>query len=641
MSGLIVLVYGDGRPVERDDAARMLAALEHRGPDGGSLWVEGPVALGHRMLRTTPESFHEQLPLAVRSCALVITADARIDNRDELFALLDLQDRPAHTIADSELILAAYMRWGERCPERLLGDFAFAIWDGRRRALFCARDHFGVKPLYYHAGEGLFACASEIKALLCLAEVPRRLNELRVADHLAGLVEDPESTFYRDILRLPAAHALCFSPAGVRRWGYWALDEDRELSLGSDGEYIEGFRAHFNEAVGCRVRGAPSIGTLLSGGLDSSAIACTARNQLAAAGQRVHTFSAIFPNLPEVDRRWLDERCFQEAVLATGGFEAHAVEVDRFSPLVDIDELIQQQDEAFLGPNLYIHWALYNAAQQHGIRVLLDGIDGDTTVSYGYDQLAELARTGRWWQLAREAGHLARRRQVGRLGIIWRAGFQPLLPNVMVQPHRILHRLVRPEALIDRSVIHPAFARRVGLAERIRAHERRAQARTPRARHIHALGSALMPYGLELADKLAAARGVEPRYPFFDRRLVEYCVALPLSQKFGQGWDRYIFRRAMEGLVPREVQWRVVKADLSHSFKRRLREVDRPRIEALLATARPVLSPYVDLSALRNVYRRYVDHPGETNGEALEVYSVANLALWLQAARPTVYSNPK
>jgi asparagine synthase (glutamine-hydrolysing) len=145
-----------------------------------------------------------------------------------------------------------------------------------------------------------------------------------------------------------------------------------------------------------------------------------------------------------------------------------------------------------------------------------------------------------------------------------------------------------------------------------------------------------MPYGLELADKLAAARGLEPRYPFFDRRLVEYCVALPLNQKFGQGWDRYIFRRAMEGLVPREVQWRVIKADLSHSFKRRLLEVDRPRIEALLATAEPVLAPYVDLPTLRSVYRRYIEHPGESNGEALEVYSVANLALWLQAARLAV-----
>jgi asparagine synthase (glutamine-hydrolysing) len=123
---------------------------------------------------------------------------------------------------------------------------------------------------------------------------------------------------------------------------------------------------------------------------------------------------------------------------------------------------------------------LYNAAQQQGVRVLLDGIDGDTTVSYGYDQLTELARTGRWRQLVHEAGRLAHRRQVGRLRIIWRAGFQPLLPDVVVQPHRILRRLVRPEALIDRSVIHPAFARRVGLAERMWASERRAQARTPR-----------------------------------------------------------------------------------------------------------------------------------------------------------------
>src|SRR5262245_20600165 len=166
----------------------MVASVAHRGPDASGSWCQGAVGLGHRMLWTTPESLSEKLPLANQAGDLAITADARIDNRDELTAALGL---PPHSgVTDSMLILLAYEHWGEHCPEKLLGDFAFAIWDGRKRVLFCARDHFGVKPFYYcHSGR-LFAFASEIKALLSLPEVPRRLNEVRVADYLVPIFDD-------------------------------------------------------------------------------------------------------------------------------------------------------------------------------------------------------------------------------------------------------------------------------------------------------------------------------------------------------------------------------------------------------------------------------------------------------------------
>ena len=136
---------------------------------------------------------------------LVVTADARIDNRDELIAVLGLTGRPWEEITDAELILGAYRRWGERCPERLLGDFAFAIWDRRNQTLFCARDHFGVKHLYFYRSNPIFVFGSEIKALLCLPEVPRRLNEARLADYLMLISEDKSATLYQDIFRLPPA----------------------------------------------------------------------------------------------------------------------------------------------------------------------------------------------------------------------------------------------------------------------------------------------------------------------------------------------------------------------------------------------------------------------------------------------------
>ena len=136
MSGIAGIFFLDTQPVDRSVLERMVESLAHRGPDGAGVWSEGPVGLGHRMLWPTPESLHEKLPLVSKSGDLVLTADARLDNRDELVRALGITGRPREEIGDGELILGAYEKWGERCPERLLGDFPFAIWDRRRQALF-------------------------------------------------------------------------------------------------------------------------------------------------------------------------------------------------------------------------------------------------------------------------------------------------------------------------------------------------------------------------------------------------------------------------------------------------------------------------------------------------------------------------
>ena len=286
MSAIAGIFYLDNRPVDCADLGRMLDTLAHRGPDGADVWFEESVGLGHRMLWITPESLLEKLPLVNQTDDFVITADARIDNRDELIAALGLSDRPTEKITDSQLILAAYEQWGKKCPEYLLGDFAFAIWDGYQQQLFCARDHFGVKPFYYYyRSNQSFIFASEMKALLCLPEVPRQVNEVRIADFLALMMEDKAITTYQDLLRLPPAHSILVSQEGIRLWSYWSLDPGRELRLESDEAYAEAFRDIFTEAVRCRLRTAFPIGSQLSGGLDSSSVTCMAWKLLAQAGK--------------------------------------------------------------------------------------------------------------------------------------------------------------------------------------------------------------------------------------------------------------------------------------------------------------------------------------------------------------------
>ena len=277
MSGVVGIFARDGRPIESLDLQRMLAAIAHRGPDGSGVWLRGSTGLGHRMLWTTPESLRERLPFADETGGLVITADARIDNREELIRLLDLEDRPRASISDSQLILRSYEKWGRRCPEKLLGDFAFAIWDSRLQAVFCARDHLGVKPFTYHSSERLFAFGSEIQAVLCAPVTPRRINEQRIADYLVPIFEDKSITLYQDIFRLPAAHRMTVWADRVEKDCYWSLDPSREMPALSDGDYAEGFREIFSEAVRARSRCPLPVGAMLSGGLDSSSIACSAR----------------------------------------------------------------------------------------------------------------------------------------------------------------------------------------------------------------------------------------------------------------------------------------------------------------------------------------------------------------------------
>ncbi|MCM3901866.1 MAG: asparagine synthetase B, partial [Pyrinomonadaceae bacterium] len=265
MSAIFGMHYLDDRPVPRSYLARMSEVLAHRGPDGSRLWCDGTVGLGQRMLWTTPESLNESLPFQDSSGDFVITTDARLDNRDELISNLDSSGLKVKGITDSELILAAYRQWGECCTEKLLGDFAFAIWDKRERILFCARDHFGVRPFYYYSSPTkAFVFASEMKAVFALPEVPYELNEVRLGDHLADVFVEDESTFYRGILRLPPAHSMTVSRGRVSTRRYFALDAELEVRLGSDDEYAEAFRELFTKAVGCRLRATGPVGVMLS-----------------------------------------------------------------------------------------------------------------------------------------------------------------------------------------------------------------------------------------------------------------------------------------------------------------------------------------------------------------------------------------
>jgi asparagine synthase (glutamine-hydrolysing) len=609
----------------------MSLRLAHRGPDGTNLWNNGSAAMGHRMLWTTPESIHEYLPFTNFTEELVITADARIDNQDELMRALDIRGKVQENISDSQLILFAYEKWGEHCPEHLVGDFAFAIYDKRTRSFFCARDPFGIKPFYYfYLSHSVFAFASEIKPLFCLPEARRRVNDVQIGLYLASSYEDKEITFYQDVLRLAPGHCMVVSPRKKRMQQYWALDPLNELRLASDQEYAMAFRGLFTEAVHCRMRSAFPVGSALSGGLDSSAITCVAHNLSARHnGGSWHTFSSVFDGRPECD-----EKPYINEVLSTGAYSPHFVRGDLLSPLVYMEQSPWRQDEPFTIPNLFLFWNILNTAQQQGIRVFLDGQDGDTTVSHGEGYFVELANGGRWIRFLFEAARFVKRfdDDYTSWDLILRYGLKPF-------PERILKHFngsgsgeSQYQDMVRKRSIKQSFADRISLKERIQLFhwERSTLPKTQRACHYLGLNSGLIPYINEIINKTAEAFNINVALPFFDRRLAEFCLSLPPDQKRCGGWNRMVMRRAMENILPEKVRWRGSKADLSANFSNSLLNFERTLLEKTLQERSEIIEDYVDIPALRKAHASLGFK--KSSDEIMKFWNVLNLALWLEQA---------
>ena len=639
MSAIVGLLYRDAHPVDPADLQRMVDRLAHRGPDGCGLWHAGPVGLGHRMLWTTPESLHERLPLVNRRGDLVITADARIDNRDELLPLVGLNDRPAPDVTDSEVILAAYETWGEACPEKLLGDFAFAIWDARRQKLFCARDHFGVKSFFYHVTDRLIAFATEIKALLTLPAIPATLNETKVAQYFVPETDDGASTFYAGIHRLPAAHCLTIAGHGVHVRRYWFLDPRREIRLRNNAEYAEALRELFVEAVRCRLRSAFPVGSTLSGGLDSSSIACVARSLLHEQGRGpLPTFSARYATLPQCD-----ETPYQDAVLAQGGCDPHFWFGDETTPLTDIERMFWHLDGAFDAGNLSVLWEVARLAQSRGVRVLLDGFDGDTTISHGIGYLYELAQQRRWLKLARELRGYTR----NVTGDPWDRALWAWIRKYALRPAiaqspvlTSLAGLAQPLGLDTRTrqgvsngtewqrYLNPAFVQRTSmLAAFERVHL--GPPITEREKHYRELIHPCMQSTLELNVGMEGAFSIEMRMPFCDRRLAEFCLALPPEQKMQDGIIRMVMRRAMEGILPPVVQWRPGKSNLYPYFQRALQKAMTEERNSIITNDMTLIADYVDVPTLRSFYEQFARREANVD-ETMAFWRALGLTLWLQ-----------
>jgi asparagine synthase (glutamine-hydrolysing) len=623
VSGLVALFDRERGDFDDSRVERMLSTIDHRGPDGRGTWIDDAVGLGHQHLRTTPQGVADDQPEA--EGGTVVTADCRLDNRAELFDRLSL-DRDDGPVPDSHLLLAAYEEWETDCVEHFVGAFAFAIWDADAERLFCARDHFGVKPLYYHQSDQLFGAASEIKALMDLSSVSTAIDETRVGDFLTGMLEDKTNTFYQDVRRLAPAHAMTIESDRVSTWQYWDLDPTRTIELDSEEAYAQRFRDLLEQAVESRLRTTDKVGTTLSGGLDSSSITVLAR-ELLPDDEPLATFSGVFEDVPECD-----EREYIETITDCDGIDSTYVTVDELGLLDDMEEMLAYHDEPVNNTMHFMKWEIAKRAGEAGVGVMLEGAHGDNAVDYGLGRLPELVRTGRWFQLVKELRAMGDvlDRPPHRLFTLF------VLPTLIPRPIRRQYWKLRGEPVAEERsnpLLDDAFAERVDLRGRKDRLDPEGAIRKRSASRwqYRSLMTGSMTEFLEANDVLHAAFGIEPRYPFIDVRLIEYSLAIPGTMKLKDGWTRYVIRQALGDSLPDEIRWRPWKTTLNEGFADRLAgETDR--LEALAADPGD-LTRYLDAEALREAQTEFVDDP--MAGGASALWRALSLSYWLDAVETT------
>ena len=568
MSGIAGFINLDGAPAVDTRIDAMLTSLRRRGPDRRQAWMGGNVALGQALLATTPESLIPQ-PWQHPQTGCVVVSDSRLDNRPHLLRALGITDAP-DAIGDGELLHAAWRHWGRGCANQLRGDFAFAIWDPRERHLFCARDPMGVRPFYLHHQPGrLIAFASSADAVLAHGDIDRSLDEGRIADALIGETEgiDATCTFFKSVRRLPPAHTLDWQDDRLRQDKYWHPLQDQPTGLPTtDDEWIEAQREQLQRAVQLRLRSQHPVGSMLSGGLDSSSVVALAsqlREQ--AGGPRFPAFSAINSQDPDCA-----ETTAIHAVLAATCSDAHLVDLKDMDALAPVLlDWWRHMGEPFDG-TMVLGACVFHSASQAGVRSLMDGVPADNFfTTAGYDHA--LVRQGRWkdaWKVKREyISAYSSPRWPGLKALLRLPG--SLMPDSLMHARRVRNERIELASLVESSLIHPAFASQVDLQGRFRRYRQNMAEHallTPDAGTQSSLGVAYITAGIERYNRVASHFGIEPRPPFADRDLIAFQARAPWHLRVHDNRPKWMLRQAMRTVLPQDVAWRRGKEHLGGQF---------------------------------------------------------------------------
>ncbi|MCX5784504.1 MAG: asparagine synthase-related protein [Elusimicrobia bacterium] len=611
MSAIFGLIYLDGRPVTPERLEIMRRALKGWGPDGIVSRIKGCAGMGYANLHTTPEARYETMPWEDPDSGILITAAARLDNRDELCDLFHIPapERPA--VPDGRLVALAFSRWGDDTPSRLFGDWSFAAWDQAQRRLFVARDQLGNTGLFYCHKHPFFAFASSPQAILTLPEFSVKLDEWQLARYLVifpGAEKGWSHTFWEDVRSLLPAHSMTVTPQTLQLRKYWRIDDAPVVRLGSDKDYMEGFMDHFRRAVRVRLRSDRPIGTTLSAGLDSGSVTALAAEALQGAGQTLAAFTSVplYPAEHLVPGALADEWPLARTVAEKYKNIRHIpINASGVSPVGAIrDSLDVFGCPLHAAGNLYWLQAITSEARRQELGVLLTGQMGNGTVSWsgGRNRIFFLL-AGRHW----DEGFSALRTYRQREGCSWyrtmrRHLLSPLLGPLWRRRRLFVHPSKQPWG--EYSAILPAFARRMDLQAAMRREDHDPFFAAPMSpEQERRLTIEQNSPGLYIHHGLGAAAGLDVRDPTADVRLLMFCLGVPEEKHSSGGGERMLLRRAMCAL-PDEVRWNTARGKQAADVGRRLLDHREEMEEELQALASHRSVPaYVDCGSLQSAWK--------------------------------------
>jgi asparagine synthase (glutamine-hydrolysing) len=558
MCGILGAVSVDRRALRFDEGAfsRALDTLAHRGPDDSGVWRSDDrrVALGHRRLSIIDLSPAGHQPMSNEDGSVWITFNGEIYNFAELREDLIARGHLFRSHSDTETIIHGYEEYGAAIVERLRGMFAFAIYDLPRGRILLARDRVGIKPLYYTTAGGVLSFASEVKALLALPEVPKRLDAEALREYLAfGKVMAP-ATMFEGIRKLHAGHTMLVDADGtVTTRAYWSpYDAAIDAPVDAGEEY---YRAKLlellEESVRLRMVSDVPVGVFLSGGVDSTAnLAIMSR----LAGGGVSTFTAGFKGQEAYDERAIARRAAEHYHA-----DHHEIEITREDLARHLPELAWYLDEPVSDPTVIPIYFLSQLARRKGAVVILNG-DGSDEILCGYSKYLKYLRVHRYWQAVRNV-------PAPILRVAHRVGSRFGLDGV---PGELLARAAGGHELYVggtsalksvrgfRDVVDGG-ARSVyaGVSdERARFDSMRSSDDYAEWLSYWGMRSEVEPVFLYRADRMGMASSVEIRVPFLDHRLVEFAMQMPQHLKYRDGTAKYLLKKALEPIVPHEFLYR-------------------------------------------------------------------------------------
>ncbi|HSW65011.1 MAG TPA: asparagine synthase (glutamine-hydrolyzing) [Dissulfurispiraceae bacterium] len=545
MCGICGIVTLDGNPVRSEDLLAMRDRMVHRGPDDAGMFINGSVALGHRRLSIIDLSSGHQ-PMTNEDGSVVIVYNGELYNYLDLRSELIEKGHVFATRSDTEVIVHAYEEFGEGCLEHFRGMFAFAIWDGRKRRLFAARDRLGKKPLYYARWGDTFLFASEIKALLAHPDARREVDDESLDLYFGFRFVPGPRTMFRGIAKLQPGHMLVLAGSEVRTKRYWDIDKISTRAISLD-EAQEGFVSLLKESVRLRLMSEVPLGVFLSGGVDSSAIVAMMSEIVPGP---IKTFSVGY-----ADDAAENEFEYARMVATRYQTDHHEFRLTADDFFGFLPKLLWHLDEPIADASTIPLFYISQLAKEH-VTVVLSGEGADELLGGYYiykkmlliDTLRALPGASLLAGLAAGAASVVGNRKAERYASLMREPLEDRYAGVA-------------GALSDAERTALFGGRKpASRAAVTRPYYERVKQREPLNRMLYLDTKVWLPDDLLMkADKMTMATSVELRVPFLDHKLVEYAASLPVSYKIHGNETKYLLKRAMESRLPREVLYRPKK----------------------------------------------------------------------------------